>query len=142
MSRIVVAAGAAALVAASMSLVTAMQEPRPARVGGAVEAAPGRRGSTATLPAEVPPGLVVGWNTRKVARSKGLTEVTLDGAKTLNRDEVVARLQAEGCHAPEVLSSGRWEVRCAAVGGLTEVAIRECVHAGEGVLSWKGESEP
>ena len=142
MSRIVVAAGAAALVAASMSLVTAMQEPRPARVDGAMPATAGRRGAQSSLPSEVPPGLVVGWNTRKVTRSKGLTEVTLDGAKTLNLDEVVARLQAEGCHAPEVLSSGRWEVRCAALGGLTEVAIREGAHAGEGVLSWKGESEP
>jgi hypothetical protein len=102
----------------------------------------GRASKNATLPQVVPPGLVVGWNATKVVQSKGLVEVTLDGATTFDREEVIARLQAEGCHAPEVVGSGRWEVRCAQVGEITGVVIREGVHSGEGVLSWTGVAKP
>lgn len=146
MSRFLVLAGLALLVGIGVRLRATMSSPDAVKSSGgdAAVAAPSPRRAEAPermathVPEFVPPGLVAGWTPTSLARAGGRAELTLRGASTLDKDEVVARLSNLGCPAPTVTGMRDWRVSCAEAGRLRGVEFRAGARDGEGVLSWSG----
>lgn len=89
-------------------------------------------------PAEVSPKLLLGWQARELKKKDGVTELYVEGPKTLDRVELEGRLRMEGCYEPEIVTEPKWEIRCPTAGRLVGVTFRQGDGPGKGVLTWTG----
>ena len=144
MRVIVYAAGAFALLYIALtitaSLEVAQEGGSPEEIEAQMMSVPqvAKKGQVPVVvaPPHVSPKLLVGWIPRKLEKVDGRTQLVLEARYTLEPTEVEGRFRDEGCLEPEVISGRRWEIRCAKVGRLKDVRLRQAEDLHQAVLSW------